>query len=333
MGDVTTTIETLTAALIAARLAMAGPAGMVAAAALAGAAIGNLLNAFGASDNLVEFLETITGANEELRELNALSGGVTKKRGGAGTEETKAAQAAQAAQGELIEFKKGGKSTFIGENTLLDIALGDVASQALTQEEALNIVSQLDKAEDPGRKARAEQKGKAAAAKGERETKKKGKAKAATPTGLEADIEKKFKAVASETEMRESARALREGKPAEEAFKIGREAAKQTEARLRKQFADTGELPVGISRDIEQLARSPAVEESIGRVAPPVISVVNNVTNVTVSGNEFRTEVEANMSAGVTVDELTTQSARATMRLINAELGRAVENLNPQTRV
>ncbi len=152
-------------------------------------------------------------------------------------------------------------------------------------------------------------------------------------TGLEAQVESQFKELSGNAEMRVSAQALQEGKAPDEAYALGREAAKQTEARLRKNFNDTGELPMGISRDIDQLAHSPAVEESIGRVPPPVISVVNNVTNVTVSGNQFDTNVEAHMKDGISVTELSKQTAEATMRMIRGEVGEAVANIMPQIRV
>jgi hypothetical protein len=325
-GDLSTVLETLALAFVAVKLAMAGPAGMVAAAALAGIAIGNLMNAFGASDALANFLGDLTGLNEELGILDRRR---QQNRG----EGAKLAGGDIGEQPELIQFTQGGKVRQITENALLDIAVGDLKSSEISQEEALRIVGQLDRQKDPGRQARATQRGKAAAAQAELERKpgKPGKAKA--PTGLEAQIEQRFKAISSQAELRESARALREGKSGEEAFAIGREAAKQTEQRLRQRFDATRELPEGIARDIDQLARSPAVEESIGRVPPPVISVVNNVNNVTVTGNEFRTEVEANMAAGVTVAELTKESARATMRLINTELGDAVSNLKPTQKV
>ena len=159
----------------------------------------------------------------------------------------------------------------------------------------------------------------------------KGGGKAAA-TGLEAQIEAQFKEAAARAEVGASARALQEGKSGKDAFALGREAAKQTEERLRRNFENTGALPEGIARDVESLARSPAVEDSIGRVPPPVITVTNNVTNVTVSGNDFQTSVEASLS-GVTVSELTQATNRATMRMVKQELGEAVANLMPRMRV
>jgi chemotaxis protein histidine kinase CheA len=152
-------------------------------------------------------------------------------------------------------------------------------------------------------------------------------------TGLEKQVDEQIRELAGNAELRVSAQALQEGKAPKEAFELGKAAAAQTEGRLRQRFEDTGELPMGIARDIDQLAHSPAVEESIGRVPPPVISVVNNVTNVTVSGNEFSTEVNANLAQGVTVRELTQETAAATLRMVKTELGTAVSNILPKVRV
>ena len=151
-------------------------------------------------------------------------------------------------------------------------------------------------------------------------------------TGLEKQVEGQFKELANAAEVRVSAQALEQGKSPSEAFALGKEAAKQTEERLRTRFAETGELPIGISRDISQLARAPSVEESIGRVPPPVISVVNNVTNVTVSGNEFSTEVDAQLQ-GVTANELSREVSAATMKMVKTELGAAIQNVLPKVRV
>jgi chemotaxis protein histidine kinase CheA len=162
---------------------------------------------------------------------------------------------------------------------------------------------------------------------------KKPKAKKEKLTGLEKQVDEQIKELSGNAELRVSAQALREGKAPAEAFELGKAAAKQTEDRIRQRFNDTGELPMGIARDIDQLAHSPAVEESIGRVPPPVISVVNHETNVTVSGNTFTTDVNANLAQGVTVRELTQETAAATMRMVKTELGTAVSNILPKVRV
>jgi hypothetical protein len=159
------------------------------------------------------------------------------------------------------------------------------------------------------------------------------KAKKEKLTGLEKQVDEQIKELSGNAELRVSAQALREGKAPAEAFELGKAAAKQTEDRIRQRFNDTGELPMGIARDIDQLAHSPAVEESIGRVPPPVISVVNNETNVTVSGNTFTTDVNANLAQGVTLRELTAETEAATMRMVKKELGTAVSNILPKVRV
>lgn len=160
-----------------------------------------------------------------------------------------------------------------------------------------------------------------------------GKGKGDKATGLQAQIDAQFKQMAADAELRASARALREGKSPKEAFKIGKEAAKATEQRLKRRFEETGELPAGISRDIQSLASSPAVEDAIGRVPPPVISVTNNVNNVTVSGNTFETNVDARLTDGTTVRELTTEVKNATRQMVREEIGEAVANTMPRIRV
>ena len=159
-----------------------------------------------------------------------------------------------------------------------------------------------------------------------------GRKQADAATGLQAEIEGQFKSLSADAEMRASAQALREGKAPKEAFAIGKQAAKDVEGRLRSNFDSTGQLPVGISRDIQSLSRSPSVEDSIGRVPPPVISVVNNVNNVTISGNEFSANVDASAAAGSASDMGAAASA-AMMRMLHKDLGRAVQNILPQTKV
>lgn len=75
------------------------------AAAAAGAAIGALLNRFGASDALADFLGDITGLNKELAKLDELNGGRTGKRGFDGQDPFAAGRTARLAaeQGLSVE--------------------------------------------------------------------------------------------------------------------------------------------------------------------------------------------------------------------------------------
>ena len=151
-------------------------------------------------------------------------------------------------------------------------------------------------------------------------------------SGLEADIDKQFKSLASDAEKRASAQALQSGKGSKEAFAIGRQAAKDTEQRLRGNFERTGELPLGISRDIAQLSRSPAVEEAIGRVPPPVVSVTINNQTVTLSIGEFNQEIDASSVRGGP-QELGQGSQTGFLGGLEQLLGRAVQNIATPVKV
>jgi len=84
-GSTEAAFATLAVGTIALQAAFMGPAGLVFAAGAAGVAIGALLNKFlGASDAVEGLLEGVTGLDDELAKLDALSGGTTAKRGAPG---------------------------------------------------------------------------------------------------------------------------------------------------------------------------------------------------------------------------------------------------------
>ena len=332
-GDTETALQTFALGILAVKLALSGPAGMVMAAALAGAAIGNLMNAFGTSDALTDLLLDLDGLNKMLGIIDDRQSRVAR-----GAPKTIGGQDVDTNGGkskDLVEFTRNGETLSIGREHLLDLVTGKKTAGDLSQKEASAIFQQISADDRSKRLERANQRALANASKGQavKDKEKKGKGGGKkSATGLEAQIESSFKEAADRAEVGASARALQEGKSGKEAFALGREAAKQTEARLRRNFDETGALPEGIARDVQSLARSPAVEDSIGRVPPPVITVTNNVTTITVSGNDFKTSVEASLS-GVTVSELTRETNRATMRMVKTELGEAVANLMPKVRV
>ena len=55
------------------------------------------------------------------------------------------------------------------------------------------------------------------------------------PTGLEAQIEQQISQLAQQAEIRASAEAIQAGQSTQDAFRVGRETARATEARLRAQ--------------------------------------------------------------------------------------------------
>lgn len=77
----TTAVAGFATAAWAAVAPFLGPAGLVLAAAAAGAAIGMLINHFGATDAIDNWIGRITGLNEKLAELDRLNGGLTSQRG------------------------------------------------------------------------------------------------------------------------------------------------------------------------------------------------------------------------------------------------------------
>lgn len=149
-------------------------------------------------------------------------------------------------------------------------------------------------------------------------------------SGLEAQLDQQIGQLAAQAEIRASAQALKSGAGSKEAFQAGRDAAKQTESQIRNRFEETGELPIGIERDITRLAQSPSVEAEIGRVPPPVISVKNEDNSITINNPKITNEIMAQVtSAG----ELAASTASEFARNLREAVAQARDNLDPRVRV
>lgn len=321
-GGVDKAFANMALGVVALKTAFMGPAGLVVAAAAAGMAIGNLLNAFGASDALANFLGDVTGLNEELDRLGARN--PKGKRGAPGFAVSGDNEAVDAngnlVKQDLVQYAgAGGKEMQIERDTLIGIADGSVKSDSLSREGANNVLTQIYSADmaDLGKKAAA--KGSVVAAKVER-AKPKGKGKSAKDTSLEAEIDKQLQDTARELSRRDTARALQQGKISKgEMRAYEKESYDARLERSRERFARTGELPAGIASDLAQIRRLPNEEDLVGRTQAPVISITNKITNI--RDNRFELSVEGTFTG--TPEALATAALGSFRRQIEQELGGA----------
>lgn len=133
------------------------------------------------------------------------------------------------------------------------------------------------------------------------------------------DIEK----LAKDAGARESARALLGGASEEEANRRELAQREAVQKRLTDQFHETGRLPPGISQDLVQVSNLPNIEQVGGRLAPPVITVINQ--RFEVHGNTF----EANVSVAgtsATPAEIANAAINQARPVLWEDMARAIDN-------
>jgi hypothetical protein len=143
---------------------------------------------------------------------------------------------------------------------------------------------------------------------------------------LTAEINKQIETLAKDAGKRAAARAILRDKTLSEAQineieMTERAAVKQ---RLGARFEETGELPPGLATDLVQTAALPNIEQTGGRLAPPVITINNQIFNI--NGNTFEATVEVQGSVSATpqtvANAVNTQAMPATFQ----GLARAIQN-------
>jgi hypothetical protein len=299
-GGVGGALKVITLGVIALKTALMGPVGLVVAAGAAGMAIGQMLNAMGASDALADLLGDITGLNDELDRL----GKTTNKRG-------------------APELLGGGNITpELTEDQKLDAELKSRADDRIASAAHIKNI-QADQARrrefglDPDAKARAEKTAFDARAK---RRKKGGKGKKETDASLAHEIDEQLKSTAREMARRDTARALQQGKITNAEMRDYEKNSYETRlARTRERFAETHELPAGIASDLAQIRRLPNEEDLVGRTQAPVISITNKITNI--RDNEFVMQVTGTFAG--TAEALATEALGSFRRKIEIELGGA----------
>jgi hypothetical protein len=103
---VTTALAGFATAAWAAVAPLLGPAGLVLAAAAAGAGIGLLINKLGATDAIDNWIGRITGLNEQMARLNEEAGGLTGTRGFGGEDPFRAGRAERLAAEQGISVQE-----------------------------------------------------------------------------------------------------------------------------------------------------------------------------------------------------------------------------------
>ena len=159
--------------------------------------------------------------------------------------------------------------------------------------------------------------------------KKKGKAKAAKQTPFEKKIYGEIDKLAAQAGERAGAeatiRAQQSGGSGVDAFAEAESVRKSTRDRLLDNFSRTGALPPGMQADLRQLQKLPNVQESLGAVAPPVISVTNIKVDLAVG--------EVSVGEGGTFAGSAREIAREINSAVDSRLGmhvgEAIANLTP----
>lgn len=140
---------------------------------------------------------------------------------------------------------------------------------------------------------------------------------------LTAQVAKDIEKLAEQAGQREAARAIAAGEKPEEVNRRELARRKQVQSSLSTRFAETGELPPGITQDLAQVANLPNIEQVGGRVAPPVISVTN--MRFDVSNNTFEANIEV-AGTSATPGEIA-QAVLSQARPVHWEdFGRAIMN-------
>lgn len=247
------------------------------------------------------------GAVTALQKLASASSG---RKGAFGvTEQQSDAESAQQDRQDKENKKKEARAK---------IVLEDAGNLSDTQLQALSTDTSLSE--------KTREKAAKALRKNQRKTKKKGKAK--SQNTLTETIDKEIAARAQEAGARKAARAQQAGETSrKELNRIELTERREVEERLTTRFAETGELPAGIRSDISQIARTPGLEAAGGRVAPPVISIVNNRIN------GVQITIETNVeNAGANASQIAAANVNAFRGITNRDLGDAILNAQTQER-
>ncbi len=308
--------------------AFQGPAGLVVAAAAAGAAIGTLLNRFGASDRLADFLGDITGLNAELAKLDKLNGGGKGKRG--------APTPSGGAVEEDVTYDLGQAAYDAAKKKALDRGISEESAEYFAQRELEHVRSAADVEEggkvlvnlqgaadlasgkgigenDKVRAAAEEALGLndlTAAAQGRAEetaakAKPKGGGKGKKPAKdtffqFEEEVKKAAEKQAEEFAQQELERLIAGGSDPDQAVALARQAGKTRAKELEERFRQAGRIFDGASKNILDMLglRGPgSVLE--GRPPPqtllitiaPVINIGENMT-ITIHGAGSKDEAD-----------------------------------------
>lgn len=151
------------------------------------------------------------------------------------------------------------------------------------------------------------------------------KGKASKEDLLSKDIQDEIDKAALQAGKRAAARAALQGTTDQATLnKIQRARRKEVETRLTERFQATGELPPGLATDLTQIANLPNIEAATGKLAPPVITVNNFKTDVTVEAINANVTVEGGING--TPQQVANASANAVRAVTMQDLGRALQN-------
>jgi hypothetical protein len=160
----------------------------------------------------------------------------------------------------------------------------------------------------------------------QRDNKKGKKGKSAKDDSLTAEIQKQIETLSKDAGKRAAARALLRNKSLSTAqvneIEMTERAA--VKGRLSSRFAETGALPPGLANDLTQVAALPNIEQTGGRLAPPVITINNYVNNI--NGNTFEAIVQVQGNVAATPGTIATAVGTQAMPVTFQGLARAMQN-------
>jgi hypothetical protein len=155
---------------------------------------------------------------------------------------------------------------------------------------------------------------------------KRGKGKKTKDDSLTAEIQKQIDTLAKDAGKRAAARALLRNKSLSKAEvnEIEMTERSAVQSRLSTRFAETGALPPGLANDLVQTAALPNIEQTGGRLAPPVITINNEIFNIT--GNTFEAIVQVTGGVSATPQAIADAVVTRAIPVTHQSLGRAIQN-------
>jgi hypothetical protein len=152
------------------------------------------------------------------------------------------------------------------------------------------------------------------------------KGKKTKDDSLTHEINKQIETLAKDAGKRKAARAILANKHLSESEinDIEMTERKAVKSRLASRFEATGALPPGLANDLTQVAALPNIEQTGGRLAPPVITV--NTTNYNINGNTFEAIVQVSGGVSATPQTIANVVNTQAMPVTHQGLARAIQN-------
>jgi hypothetical protein len=161
-----------------------------------------------------------------------------------------------------------------------------------------------------------------------RDNKKPKKGKKTKDDSLTHEINKQIDTLAKDAGKRAAARAILRDKNKKlsesQINDIEMNERKAVKSRLATRFEETGSLPPGMANDLTQVAALPNIEATGGRLAPPVITINNEIFHI--NGNTFEANVHVAGSVSATPATIANAVNTQAMPMTFQGAARAIQN-------